>query len=299
MNEKKKCPNCGLLIDDDLEKCPYCGFNIKENEEKVVAEIKEEQPEINKEEVKAKPRWLVFAERRDVAISKEISLFLMLILGLTAISLLFQFITVLINPYFLNSVAGSAMMNFSIYLVAFGVCLLILNKDVVKVFFKFKEKRTWIYGIAYGFFLIIASALYNAFSSVVFGNVGSNNNENAIDSIIASFPVLSVIVFSFIGPICEELGYRLGLFSFLRKYNRVLAYIVAAVIFGFIHFDFTTFGNSDALKVELINIPSYVISGLILCYVYDKEGLETSILAHVTNNFIAVLMTVISTFATK
>ncbi len=299
MNEKKKCPNCGLLIDEDLKKCPYCGFNIEENKEKTFTETKEEEPQIEKEEIKTKPRWLVFADRRDVAIPKEISLFLMLILGLTAISFIFQFITILINPYFLNSVAGNAMINFSIYLVAFGICLIILNKDVVKVFFKYKERRTWIYGIAYGFFLIIASALYNAFSSVAFGNVGSNNNENAINSIIANFPVLSIIVFSFIGPFCEELGYRLGLFSLLRRYNRIIAYIIAAIIFGFIHFDFTTFGNSDALKVELINIPSYVISGLILCYVYDKEGLEASILAHITNNFIAVLMTVISIFATK
>lgn len=295
MNEKKKCPNCGLLIDEDLEKCPYCGYNIKENENNVTKDIKDE-PIVKVEEPKTKARWLVFAERRDVSIAKEIPLFLFMVLGLTLISLVFQIVTLWINPYFLESAAGSAMTNFSIYFVAFGTCLFIINKDVTKIFYKFKERRTWIYGIAYGFFLIIASALYNMLSNLIFGNVGSNNNENSIDAIVASFPVLSLIVFSCIGPICEEFGYRLGLFSFLRRYNRILAYIVSAIIFGFIHFDFSSFNDSAQLSVELINIPSYVISGLILCYVYDKEGLETSILAHITNNLVAILMTIISTF---
>ncbi len=295
MNEKKKCPNCGLLIDSDMEKCPYCGFIIQQGN-KVVSEVKEEPKEVISEKPEKK-RWIKFAERRDVNKKKEVSLFLFMVLGLQILSLAFSLVAQIINPYFLYSQNGQAMMNFSLYFVALGVCLLIINKDVINIFYKFKNARTYLYGISYGFLLILASALYNIISNFLFGNVGSNNNENTINQIVVNFPILSVIVFSFIGPICEEFGYRLGLFSFLRKYNRVIAYIVSAVIFGFIHFDFSSFGNPDALKVELINIPSYVISGLILCYVYDKEGLETSILCHVTNNFIGVMMTIISTIA--
>ena len=41
MNEKKKCPYCGLLIDSDMEKCPYCG-NFMPKEEP----IKQEKPKI-------------------------------------------------------------------------------------------------------------------------------------------------------------------------------------------------------------------------------------------------------------
>ncbi len=295
MNEKKKCPNCGLLIDSDMEKCPYCGAIIKE-ENKVVSEIKEETKE-EKPQKTEKKRWIAFVERRDVNKKKEVSLFLFMVLGLQILSLAFSLVTQIINPYFLVSQNGQAMMNFSLYFIAFGICLLIINKDIINIFYKFKNIRTYLYGIGYGFLLILVSALYGVISSSLFGNVGSNNNENAINAIVVNFPVLSVIVFSFMGPICEEFGYRLGLFSFLRRYNRVIAYIVSAVIFGFIHFDFSSFGNAAALKVELINIPSYVISGLILCYVYDKEGLETSILCHITNNFVGVLMTIISTIA--
>lgn len=293
MNEKKKCPNCGLLIDSDMEKCPYCGSIIKEEENKVVSEVKEE-PKESKIEKQNKTKWITFAQRRDINNKKEISLFLFMVLGLQILSLLFSIVTQIINPYFLKSTTGEAIMNFSLYFIAFGICLLIINKDIVNIFFKFKNIRTYLYGIGYGFLLILVTALYNLISTYLFGNVGSNNNENSINEIVANFPILSIIVFSFIGPICEEFGYRLGLFSFLRKYNRVIAYIVSAIIFGFIHFDFGSFGDAAALKVELINIPSYIISGLILCYVYDKEGLETSILCHVTNNFVGIMMTIIS-----
>ena len=293
MNEKKKCPNCGLLIDEDMNKCPYCGFLIEDKKDDKVASASEiEEPKKVINENKTKQRWITFAERRDVETKKEIFLFLFMVLGLSFISTFVQILTAISNRFFLSSQTGEAMINFSIYLIAFGICLFVIGNDISKIFNKFKVGRTYLYGIGYGFLLVMASALYSLFTVLVFGDVGSNNNENSIDSIIANFPILSLIVFSFLGPICEEFGYRLGLFSFLRKYNRIVAYIVSAIIFGFIHFDFESFGNLESLKIELINIPSYIISGLILCYVYDKEGVETSIICHITNNFIAIISTV-------
>ena len=297
MNEKKKCPNCGLLIDEDMEKCPYCGFLIEnKKEDKTVSTIKSEEPKEVIKDDKMKQRWITFAERKDVNTKKEIFLFLFMVVGLSLISLFVQILTSFNNSFFLKSQTGEAMINFSIYLIAFGICLFVIGEDLLKIVSKFKNGRTYLYGIGYGFLLIIASAVYSSFSQLVFGNVGSNNNESSIDSIVANFPFLSIIVFSFLGPICEEFGYRLGLFSFLRRHNRIVAYIVSAIIFGFIHFDFESFANLESLKVELINIPSYIISGLILCYVYDKEGIETSITCHITNNLVAIILTIISLY---
>ena len=78
-------------------------------------------------------------------------------------------------------------------------------------------------------------------------------------------------------------------FNLLRRKNRWVAYGVSALIFGFIHFDFSV-DTAAALKTELINIPSYIISGLILCRAYEKhQNIATSIIAHAINNGIAIL----------
>ena len=118
---------------------------------------------------------------------------------------------------------------------------------------------------------------------------GVNNNESSIDSITTIFPLLSLLVFGLIGPICEELTYRVGFFGFFRKINPILGYIFTAILFGFIHFDF----QSNDLINELINIPSYIIAGLMLCYIYDYKGIGTSIIAHSLNNVIGILLQII------
>ena len=113
---------------------------------------------------------------------------------------------------------------------------------------------------------------------------GSNNNEEGITSITTLFPVLSLLIFGIIGPFVEEITYRVGLFNLLRKWNRVLAYLGTALIFGLIHFDF----KATDIVTEFINLPSYVVSGLLLCYFYEYAGFEASFLAHVTNNVFAI-----------
>ena len=48
--------------------------------------------------------------------------------------------------------------------------------------------------------------------------------------------VLGVILFGIIGPIVEEFGYRVGLFNFLNRTNKIIAYCACGLIFGLIHF---------------------------------------------------------------
>jgi membrane protease YdiL (CAAX protease family) len=290
MNEKKKCPNCGLLIDSDMKKCPYCGYIIPDEEKE--KEIQKSEPEIIEPKISPKTtikkNLFAFQNRRDVSSSKELSFFFIVLIGFNLMGLLVSYITGIFNSYFLTTTTGNAMLNFSIYLIIFGVFGLILQNDIKLIFKNIFKSRTYLYGIAYGFLIIFVNALYSMIVTKLYPGLTSNNNESSIDSIVAIFPILSTLIFGIVGPICEEIGYRVGLFSFIRKYNRVVAYILTALIFGFIHFDF--FGD---MKVEFLNLPSYIISGLLFCYVYDKEGPETSIVAHITNNLFAIIMTII------
>jgi membrane protease YdiL (CAAX protease family) len=292
MNEKKKCPNCGLLIDSDMEKCPYCGAMIKEEEEKINKSSKMNVSNTSKTQEKQKfdKSILKFTERNDVSTIKEVSLFLVNFLGLSLITFLIAIIANQFNPSFISTSVGNSMLFFASYFILFGIFLLILNKDLIKVSKKFLEGRTYLYGVSYGFLVILLTALYNVAIHYFVPGLSQNNNESSLESIITNYPFLSIIVMGLIGPFCEELGYRYGLFSLVRKWNRVAAYIITIIIFTIIHFDFT---SSNMLN-ELCNAPSYAIAGLLFSYVYDKEGIETSSIAHMTNNLFSVIMAILS-----
>lgn len=291
MNEKKKCPNCGLLIASDSEKCPYCGCMVQEEELRAMKSSKivnNDNPK--KEKNKFDKSILKFAERNDVSIPKEISLFLVIFVGLFLIAFVLGLIVSKYNKNFALTVNGISVTFFAEYLILFSVFLLILNKDLFTKFKKFLNKRTYLYGISYGFLVIVLTALYSLIISYFYPNLTVNDNESSLRNIIKNYPVFSLIIAGFIGPFCEELGYRLGLFSLIRRWNRVAAYVGTAIVFALIHFSFS---NPDVL-VELLNIPSYLIAGFVFCYVYDKEGIETSSVAHMTNNCFAIIMTILS-----
>ncbi len=298
MKEKIKCPNCKLLIDDDSITCPYCGYKIDEDEiksikeEKVKVNYKKIEDEDKKEKKKSIKDFIKFESKSQDLRYKNIILFLVGFVALQVFATIFQFIYMFNNTYLLYT-SGIGFVNFAAYFLLFGSLILILNEDLLKLITRFKKGRTYLYGFSYGFILIVVSILINIITSSLSGSSSSNNNQNNINSITSTLPILSILVFGIIGPFCEELTYRVGLFSFLNKKSRVLAYILTPIIFGFIHFDFT---SNDIIN-ELINIPSYIVSGLLLSYFYDKEGVEVSFIAHATNNLVSIIITIIGALA--
>jgi membrane protease YdiL (CAAX protease family) len=100
---------------------------------------------------------------------------------------------------------------------------------------------------------------------------------------VKNFPLISFINFVLLGPIVEELTYRLGLFSFLKQRNRWVAYIVTVGLFAIIHFNF----NQDNIINELLNLPFYATAGLYFCWLYEKQGFAVATIAHITNNLIS------------
>jgi membrane protease YdiL (CAAX protease family) len=125
--------------------------------------------------------------------------------------------------------------------------------------------------------------------------VEDNSNQETITQLTLSFPFLSFITFVFLGPIVEEITYRLGLFSLVRRYNRWLGYLITALVFGFIHFDY---GSADYMN-ELINMPLYVFAGVLFTFIYEKEGFEVATLTHILNNGFSILIIWIISWSTS
>ncbi len=191
----------------------------------------------------------------------------------------------------LRHISFGATVNIVAYIVLLSI-LSIVTFPTIKHFIKNFIRLSHIFkGIGYGALVLLAGIALNSLYLVFEINLSDNANESTITSIMRNYPLFSFIAFVIAGPVCEEITYRLGLFGLLGRFNRLVAYGVTLVFFGLIHFDFTT----TNLINELLNLPFYLIAGLIFCYVYEKEGLAIAMYAHITNNLVSFVFSVIGT----
>ncbi len=274
---KKECPYCFKEIDKNEEVCPHCNKMLVTKRTNRVTYL---------------PLW------------KQLTLFGVGLFGLQIISLVIQLLLVIfyrINhthtelTEFLNSVQVSAALNFSIYAFLFLVLTLILFKDNIRLLKTFKYWVVPVAGII-GYIIILAfNYTYSIVLNIAGLNISDNANESGITSIVKAYPLLSLLIFGIIGPVCEEITYRIGLYSSLRRVNKYLAFILTIIIFAFIHFDFNviTSGNQQTLLNEFLNLPYYLFAAFVFCFLYEKYGFAASLSAHITNNLVSIFSTII------
>ena len=157
--------------------------------------------------------------------------------------------------------------------------------------------KTIKYGIITGLCLIGFSLIYNYFAVLIFDlNSAGNANQDAVTTLIKSNAILGFLSVVVLAPIVEELTYRYCIFGGLRKYKKIIAYIVSGVIFMIMHSIASiseTGGINMSFVKELVYLPPYLFSGLALCYAYDKTGnIGSSVVAHFFNNLISFLVVV-------
>ena len=193
-----------------------------------------------------------------------------------------------------NAVLGqsnvSIILNSTLYVSLLAALLVISNKDVFKLLKSFKQWQSYVAGVVCLLAIFAFNFAYNMLIEflkevqIIKIPTGNNANQAAIDSLESLYPFTCVIVFGLIGPVCEEFTYRVGLFSLLKRKNKILAYVASCVIFAFIHFNLSF--NTATLINELINIPLYMFAGFAFAYTYDHYGFAGSVTAHALNNLI-------------
>ena len=259
----KNCPNCQHYYEPTLEQCPNCH---KDNELYRQRRISDK---------------IVFLH--PIA---QIGLFLA---GFAYFGML---ISEFVTAFFLAGVADknlkTALILFFTYLLMLGALLVIILTTRRKTFFKkFTRKSDYLFGLAYAGGLYSISLLIGII--VGFFYEGINNNQSAAISMIENYPIFAGLIICLMGPICEELTYRVGLYSFFRRINKVLAFVVTIIVFALIHFDFM----AEDMIGELWSLPSYLACGAVLTIAYDHRGPACSITAHVVYNSIAMLMIIL------
>ena len=210
------------------------------------------------------------------------------------LSIIIQSIVQSINPDYLNQesalfVDGLAIVTSVRYSLLFLILMAVIFPNILTLLKKFADYKNILIGIAMGIGVIVATILYNFIVSI-YVELEVNTNESYVELFIKNYPYLAIVFVGILGPIVEEFIYRYGLFEAINKNKKlkVLAYIVTILVFAFIHFDFT-----GDMKTELLNIPAYIIAAFLLTFTYDRFGFGASVMAHITNNMYAIIMTLL------
>ena len=266
MKKKKECAYCKTHYDGLYDKCPNCG---------------EPNPDKDSETTKNLSVYPLY---------KQILFFAV---GLIGFQIAGFIISIILYLAYGEDGLNAGVLNFCCYALTFAglICVSIPKFD--ELFKSFKTFKPFGMGLA-GFGALIAfSTFYSLFLAAVGYDGGENINETSLVEIIKVYPVLSFVIFGVVGPICEELTYRVGLYTLARRLNRVAAYFITVIVFALIHFNIPNPFDINVFINELINLPHYLFAGFVMTYLYDRYGLASSLTAHVTNNLYSIIMSLV------
>lgn len=269
---KKKravCSKCKNDIDSYLSECPYCG---------------------SERNVDVLPKK--FLNMTLLSDYKELCFFLIGTLGLVIIYFLIE---TGVNNFPIKVVLLPKAISYLLtYCVVVALFFCVVSHDTRKVINSIKKQNTkpltWI-AVGIGLALIIAFSYgYTAILNHFGITIKDSANQQQITNLIKNQPAISFFFIVLLAPIIEEFTYRVGLFSFFRKRNRWLAYIIAVILFSFMHFIPSFFEAPQLMANEALNIPLYIVPSLILAISYEYAGLSSSTYIHILNNLISFIL---------
>lgn len=185
---------------------------------------------------------------------------------------------------------GNSLLNFVLFtIIIIGLILVmynVLEADILRSSFGKVISQSlitlallYVFGFLGNIISIVLSAL---FKERVLTSV---NQLSIVETLHSGQAVMMIISVVLLGPIVEELIFRKSLFSLFE--NKKLAIIISSLIFGLIHLI-----AEPSLASVIINLPAYLIPGLVFGYFYAKndENILVPTVAHILSNLISVLL---------
>lgn len=275
--KKTTCERCAKIYDPVYENCPECG---------------EPNPQFN-------PSYRSFEHTQPLGWVRELILLAFGTILLFAVAQIIGGVAVFVKTAelagqslsqeeikaaleaYLESTELSLWMNDLTYLLIFGAMLLFLWKQNRLIWKSFANLRA-LYGVVFGVVILVLSTIWGLIAKQL--GATPNTNESIVKDGVLSAPVLAILVTGIIAPFVEEMTYRVAGFGFLKRFNRVVAYLVIGALFGLIHIK-----NYASLN-EWLSYPSYLIAGFSLCFVYERFGFGAAFIAHSINNLTVVIL---------
>lgn len=179
----------------------------------------------------------------------------------------------------------AADINFIVYLIGVVYMLIFEWKFLRREFYSLCDRPLdcfvqilICYGLMLGLNLCINSLM-------LLLNFDSNPNNSAVVDLaeLKMGPTAAMAIF--LAPIVEELVFRGGVFGLLRRYNRLLAYVVSILVFGLYHIWSSAIEN----PLDLIYIIQYIPASYALCRCYERtNSIWAGIFLHMLNNGVAL-----------
>ena len=193
-----------------------------------------------------------------------------------------------ILPLFITSNTNSKeyiILLFISYLLV-ALYFIFINKKELKTSIKalkLNKIKTLIIIFIIGFILnIISNYIINY---IIIPN-GISNNELANRKLLMNNKIIFSILLCIIIPFIEEVLFRLELKKIIN--NKYIYLFITSIIFSLLH------NISDTRIIELLYIIPYFILGFTFASIYIKsDNIIYSIIAHMINNLIAVLVVII------
>lgn len=208
---------------------------------------------------------------------------------LKSIGLIFLYL--LLNTFFtsFNISIGieSTSINLAVTMIEsiliLGILTFILRRFLKGQFQDFKKnyrvylKKAFRYW-GYGFIAMIVTNLL--INSLFIDGIAPNEEANRI--ILTTFPLYSILSMCLIGPMSEELLFRLGFRDVFK--NRWVYIITTGIIFGSMHVLLSLESVLDLLYIIPYSTLGFAFGA---CY-FDTDNIYTSICAHVFHNVLTI-----------
>ncbi len=173
-----------------------------------------------------------------------------------------------------------SIISFSIGLI---IVLLLLIPDIKNRHFTRGRASRWeaVQWSIIGIFMVFAAQYAAAFIELLLGIEPGSENTEAIVEFAKVVPEF-IIVISIIGPILEEIVFRLVIFGVLyKRFNFWFAALFSSLIFAVTHFDF------DHLLI-------YTAMGFVFAFLYAKtKRIIVPIVAHISLNLFVSLINIV------
>ena len=157
-----------------------------------------------------------------------------------------------------------------------------LRDDAKKMKTDFNKKieigiKSWLIGLG---IMLIANILIGLLTPA------KANNEEAVQEMIKSAKIISILAIGVLGPIIEELVFRKSFREVFK--NNLLFALMSGLVFGSLHVVLSLSSPSDLLYI----IP-YSSLGVAFAYMYIKtDSIYTSMIMHIFHNTVLTAMSV-------
>ena len=176
------------------------------------------------------------------------------------------------------------------YLVTFVFAIIFLRPDLKQDLFSFKEEKKFF--IPYTLItMVLFTGLAFLLSYLIGLAVPESENQNTIVNILKTNALVPMIISTVIfAPVVEELVYRKIVFYFARERHIVVRYALSIILFTLPHI-ISSIGKFSVGGYFLMMIP-YVLDAFMLALIYHKGkfNIYTTMLCHIANNILAIIL---------